>query len=219
MDQHAFLLTCVQVVARHHKTPVVYQEAWERIEAFVDGPERWLRMKTTSNLSLHCPVEVALDKAMKPAAARGLFHIIQWLHEYFPTRTGRDVKVSRGVMNVAATNGHFNIVHFLQSNRSEGCSVKAMDGAAINGHIAVVKYLFMTRTEGCSSDAFDGAARRGDLKLLKLLHQHYRHVGGVTPAGAKSALFFYNAKLRKWLMKHYRHVVAHTRLPMGCYIG
>ncbi len=44
-------------------------------------------------------------------------------------------------MNLAAANGHIEVVKWLHENRKEGCTEHAMKWAAQNGHFEVVKFL------------------------------------------------------------------------------
>ena len=69
----------------------------------------------------------------------------------------------------AAKYGHLDVVKWLHENRTEGCSVAAMDWAAKNGHLEVVKWLHVNRTEGCTEDAMDCAAENGHLEVVKFL--------------------------------------------------
>ena len=54
--------------------------------------------------------------------------------------------------------GDLDVVKWLHENRSEGCSIWAMDYAANNGHLEIVKFLHENRTEGCTTCAMDNAA-------------------------------------------------------------
>ena len=71
-------------------------------------------------------------------------------------------------MDSAADNGHFEIVKYLNLNRSEGCSVRAMDSAAENGHFEIVKYLNLNRSEGCT-DALLRSTKKSYFKIVKYL--------------------------------------------------
>ncbi|MHB1952549.1 MAG: ankyrin repeat domain-containing protein [Sulfobacillus sp.] len=53
-------------------------------------------------------------------------------------------------MDLAAKNGHLDVVAFLHHNQTEGCTEFAMDLAAMNGHLPVVAFLHQNRTEGCT---------------------------------------------------------------------
>ncbi|EGZ11588.1 hypothetical protein PHYSODRAFT_336109 [Phytophthora sojae] len=76
------------------------------------------------------------------------------------------------VMDLAARNGHLEMVKWLHYNRSEGCTTKAMDEAARGGHLEVVKWLHEHRTEGCTVGAMDSAAGGGHLEVVKWLHEN-----------------------------------------------
>ena len=54
-------------------------------------------------------------------------------------------------MNWASENGHLEVVKWLHSNRTEGCTRRAMDMASENGHLEIVKWLHFNRTEGCDT--------------------------------------------------------------------
>ncbi|CAK4071277.1 unnamed protein product [Aphanomyces euteiches] len=78
-------------------------------------------------------------------------------------------------MDRAAELGHLNIVKFLIANRTEGCTIGAMDWAAGSGHLDVMKFLDKHRSEGCSEFAIELLDRLGipwssDLTKDALLH-------------------------------------------------
>lgn len=54
-------------------------------------------------------------------------------------------------MDLAAANGYLNIVKWLHENRTEGCTVFAMNHAACCGYLDIVKWLHENRTEGMGS--------------------------------------------------------------------
>ena len=62
-------------------------------------------------------------------------------------------------------------IRFLPEN-SEGCTTTAMDLAAFDGHLEVIKWLHENRTEGCTTDAMNWAAQNGHLEVVKFLHEH-----------------------------------------------
>ena len=49
-------------------------------------------------------------------------------------------------MNNAAAYGHLDVVRWLHSNRSEGCTFDAMNYAASNGHLVVIQWLHSNRS-------------------------------------------------------------------------
>ena len=52
-------------------------------------------------------------------------------------------------MDLAAANGHLDLVQWLHENRSEGCSTAALNGAAKNCFIDVVKWMVVNRLNSC----------------------------------------------------------------------
>ncbi|POM66871.1 Hypothetical protein PHPALM_17206, partial [Phytophthora palmivora] len=52
-------------------------------------------------------------------------------------------------------------------------TVRAMDGAAAKGHLDVVQFLHSNRTEGCSNTAFINATVNNHLHVLEWLYQFY----------------------------------------------
>ena len=53
-------------------------------------------------------------------------------------------------MDLAARNGHLEVVQWLDTNRTEGCTTSAMNWAAMNGHLKIVQWLHTNRKEGCN---------------------------------------------------------------------
>lgn len=76
-------------------------------------------------------------------------------------------------MDGAAEGGHLEIVKWLHSNRSEGCTKKAMDGAAREGLLDIMKWLHANRSEGCNPKAVYGALKHGHLEVLDWLHTRF----------------------------------------------
>ncbi|KAJ3270349.1 hypothetical protein HDU76_011172, partial [Blyttiomyces sp. JEL0837] len=98
------------------------------------------------------------------ATEHGLFEHVVFLQQVRP-----QIECTTRAMNLAAGNGHLDIVRFLHENRQEGCTTYAMDKAASNGHLDVVKFLHENRQEGCTTAAMDGAAHRGFLSVVRYL--------------------------------------------------
>ena len=76
-----------------------------------------------------------------------------------------------GAMDWASENGHLEVVKWLHSNRTEGCTSYAMKWASKNGHLHVVQWLHSNRTEGCTTCAMDGASEvrsSGNCKVATL---------------------------------------------------
>jgi hypothetical protein len=70
-------------------------------------------------------------------------------------------------MDWAAKCGRMEMLEWLHSNRSEGCTTGAMDSAAEEGNFEIVKWLHFNRKEGCTKDAMDWAAEKGHLEIVK----------------------------------------------------
>jgi hypothetical protein len=75
-------------------------------------------------------------------------------------------------MDVAALNGHLEVVQWLHENRKEGCTKIAMDGAAMCGHLEVVKYLHENGKVGCNEVTMVKVAECGRFEVLKWLYEN-----------------------------------------------
>ncbi|TMW59362.1 hypothetical protein Poli38472_004431 [Pythium oligandrum] len=108
------------------------------------------------------PMQTELDFA---AAANDLFTV-----EYLHNVKYEDGRCSTKAMDLAAANGHFEMVRWLHNHRREGCTTDAMDMAATNGHLDVLKWLHHHRREGYTMLAADGAAANGHLQVIQWLY-------------------------------------------------
>ncbi|OQR95340.1 hypothetical protein THRCLA_07962 [Thraustotheca clavata] len=73
-------------------------------------------------------------------------------------------------MDLAAMNGHFDIVKFLHyRDNGPGCTTRAIDGAATYGHINIVQFLVANRSEGFTTLALRGAVQNGYSKIVEYL--------------------------------------------------
>ena len=104
-------------------------------------------------------------RSLEKIIRSGCLKYVVYYHQYNLGRWKR-------VMDNAAYYGHLDIVKFLHENRSEGCTVWAMNGAAENGHLEMVKFLHEKRTEGCTTYAMIWAAHNGHLNIIKFLHEN-----------------------------------------------
>lgn len=62
---------------------------------------------------------------------------------------------------------HLLIVQWLHTNRTEGCTIEAMEFAAANGHLEILQWLHEHTSEGCTKLALNGAAANGHLEIVK----------------------------------------------------
>jgi hypothetical protein len=105
------------------------------------------------------------------AARFGYPEVVKYIYATHPK-----VRFSKRDMDTAATNGHLQVIKFIQQceldsegQRAEGCSEKAMTMAAVNGHLEVVKWLKENRSEGCCKHVVRKVASNGSLKVVKYL--------------------------------------------------
>ena len=89
------------------------------------------------------------------------------------TGFGPDVVFTSDAMDGACYNGHLEVVKWLHSNRTEGCTTAAMDDAARMGHLHIIKWLRENRTEGCTTDALEFAARANHVDVMQYLCEHF----------------------------------------------
>ncbi|CAK4207144.1 unnamed protein product [Aphanomyces euteiches] len=82
-------------------------------------------------------------------------------------------RCTTNAMDVAARDGHLDIIHFLHYNRTEGCTRQAMNLAARFNHMEIVAFLQEHRTEGCTSDGLIWAASHGHVDMVELLLTRY----------------------------------------------
>lgn len=123
--------------------------------------------------------------ALLAGARGGQLGVVQWLysqysHDSSVTLFGRcDEEKGDNVMDVAAENGHLDVLVYLHHNANENevderlrCTHRAISNATANGHFKVVKWLHDYLKAGCTSEAMDGAAANGNLQMLQWLHIH-----------------------------------------------
>ncbi|OQR94206.1 hypothetical protein ACHHYP_01620 [Achlya hypogyna] len=116
---------------------------------------------------------------LNDAAGIGDLRLVELLHAAGEACTS-------AAMDLAAANGHIDVVCFLHEKRTEGCTAAAMDGAAGGGHLAVVAFLHTHRSEGCTTAAMDEAAANGHLEVVRFLAEH-RSEGAVDALDLASA--------------------------------
>lgn len=103
-------------------------------------------------------------------------------------------------MDEAAANGHLDVVQWLDQNRSEGCTTKAMDSAAWHGHVHVLEYLHTHRHEGCTIAALTDAASHGQLDTVKWLHKNRSE--GCSADTQRHALCFGHTHVLEYMARH-----------------
>ena len=76
----------------------------------------------------------------------------------------------RKAMDIAARNGHLDVVMWLHENRTEGCSDWAVDYAAKYGHLEVVRWLYQNGYRGYRNWAVDLARMNGHHDIVEYLN-------------------------------------------------
>ncbi|EFA86099.1 hypothetical protein PPL_01336 [Heterostelium album PN500] len=111
--------------------------------------------------STECKVTV---EVLEKAAASGNTGVLEWI-----TKKKRDAGWwDKYVGDQAAQNGHLETVKWIVANRTEGCSLDALDFAARNGHIAVVEFLLL-HFKKCAQYTMDCAAYGKHLNVIKYI--------------------------------------------------
>ncbi|KAG1687477.1 hypothetical protein DVH05_005168 [Phytophthora capsici] len=139
---------------------------------------------------------------IEEAAKHGQLEILKHFHHLLSSSElsaviGSWCRQSLNVMNVAAKNGHLDVVQWLHATYPEINSSKAMDHAAAHGHLAVVQWLHVVRKEKCTRRAMDGAAANGHLEMLQWLHSNTS--AGCTTHAMDLAAGRGHLKVLKWL--------------------
>ena len=124
----------------------------------------WLNRSTV----LHNPQKEFIRSLTVKAIKKNDLFLLEKLSEYQHTIP---LKVwNTDQMDIAAWKGKLDVVKWFHSNRTEGCTTKAMDCAARDGE--VVKWLHENRTEGCTVAAIDWAAKNGHFEVVKWLKRN-----------------------------------------------
>ncbi|KAJ8575116.1 hypothetical protein ON010_g4097 [Phytophthora cinnamomi] len=123
---------------------------------------------------------VYLDgQAFCDAATHGHLTVVQWLKE-----NNLGWNMAYKAIDLASSQGHLEVVQFLQSICSATCTHQTMRGAAISGHLHVVQWLHAQFADNPNVDLYeagtkqqfnttvmDVAAMNGHLDVIKYLHE------------------------------------------------
>lgn len=161
--------------------------------------------------------------AMDRAAYNEHFHIVEWLHQNRSegfTTSAIDTLVRRCIRKQVGSpdeKKRVEIIRFLLSHRSEGCSDHAMDIAAANGNLPMLQLLHESSTAGCTVDAMDKAAAHGWLDIVKWLHSNRSE--GCTTAAMDGAAASGHLKVVKWLHSNRSEGCSGDALPRAAASG
>ncbi|KAF0706014.1 hypothetical protein As57867_006820, partial [Aphanomyces stellatus] len=119
------------------------------------------------------PLESISDSLIDWAAFHGelpMIHVLDTFFSHAPKRTHLIRMGSALAIDLAATEGHMQVVLWLHETAQwrHKCSVHAMDGAARNGHLDVVQWLH-AQGYACTSKAVDDASRNGHMSVVEWL--------------------------------------------------
>ncbi|KAE8954851.1 hypothetical protein PR003_g32798 [Phytophthora rubi] len=92
-----------------------------------------------------------------PEQLQALPHVLDLMNTFLMPKT-IDAAVYNDLHRVVETYGEIRL-----------WTVGAMDGAAARGRLDLLRWLRTNRTEGCSTEAFTGAAANGHIKTLSWL--------------------------------------------------
>ncbi|RHY97517.1 hypothetical protein DYB35_007554 [Aphanomyces astaci] len=111
--------------------------------------------------------EGCTKSAISLAAAHGHLDVIVWLCRH------RKEGWHPEALTHAAAGGHVDVLAFLLRRRPRaGCLMLGMDLAATNGHLNVVTFLHTHRKDGCTEKAVAGAVRNGHADVVAYFEQH-----------------------------------------------
>ncbi|CAK4117516.1 unnamed protein product [Aphanomyces euteiches] len=136
----------------------------------------------------------AWQTAMLDLAYLGSLEGVQYVYETSPSKYGSHP------IDIAAANGHLDIVQFFLTNTRDCDSTNAMDQAATNGHMEVVQYLHEKSAVGATNQAMDGAAANGHLEIVRFLHEHCQE--GCSTDAADLAATNGHLEVVKFLIDH-----------------
>ncbi|GMF09881.1 unnamed protein product [Phytophthora lilii] len=144
--------------------------------------------------------------AMDHAAANGHLEVVKWLH--FNRAEGcttsaiddavakcfvegpvgdetSEARVNSASFATPVDERRFEIIQFLHSNRTEGCTSAAMTNAVGNGNLMLLQWLHFNTRARCTKHDMDKAAAMGRLDIVQWLHENCRE--GCTTAAMDGA--------------------------------
>ncbi|KAH9115560.1 hypothetical protein AeMF1_010437 [Aphanomyces euteiches] len=105
------------------------------------------------------------------AASAGRLDMVEYIYQ----ATNGSMTTTTSAMDMAATNGHLNVLQWLHTHRQGRCTVAAVRGAAANGHLDVLAWFASVGIHSISSwwiEAMTAARSNGHTTIVQWLHQH-----------------------------------------------
>ncbi|EGG18670.1 hypothetical protein DFA_04166 [Cavenderia fasciculata] len=141
------------------------------------------------------------------ASQNGHFEIVKWLYN------NKNSGASKFAMNYAA---NLEILEYLH-NIGQSCSTTAMDNAA-KIDLEMVKFLHTKRTEGCTTNAIDNASKNGHLNIIKYLNLN-RTEGGTEKAIDFAVDGNQSMEMIRYLDDHLRQGCSHHAVEIAASKG
>ena len=102
---------------------------------------------------------------MYEAAGCGHLEVIKYLHDM-------GAQCSSDAIDIAAWNGHIEVLKWFYENRKEKPTENAMDMAAKKGYLEVIRFIYGNNWGQCSECAFIYSALENHFEVLKWLHNN-----------------------------------------------
>ncbi|KAE9181155.1 hypothetical protein PF004_g24637 [Phytophthora fragariae] len=93
-------------------------------------------------------------------------------------------------MDKAAAGGHFEVLLFLHSKRSEGCTMDAAVNASRNEHVEILQWFFRFYPRMIHREKVIVFAKRYNYYLMDWLHRNYQATGERTVLAEINSSFY-----------------------------
>ncbi|EFA78726.1 hypothetical protein PPL_08187 [Heterostelium album PN500] len=163
-------LETIRVVLEHFKPSVSnqYLKTLIHLDPAIDHGN----LEIIKMLLMRFPFIEKLGSSMVRAAEHGFMEIVIYLHENgWPS--------SSAAIDFAAGNGHLDVVKYLFTNRTEGCTIVAVNKSAGNGHLDVIRYLVEEKHREVTEESVTNAAINGHYETLRYMAPKLQNQGSM----------------------------------------